>query len=110
MIVSTKGRYALRVMVDLAEHHNEERIPLKEVAERQQISQKYIEAIMTLLSKNGLVNGVHGKGGGYKLSRKPEEYKVGEILRVTEGTLAPVSCLDICYNYCSYLRFVCLFI
>ena len=94
MIVSTKGRYALRVMVDLAEHHNEERIPLKEVAERQQISQKYIEAIMTLLSKNGLVNGVHGKGGGYKLSRKPEEYKVGEILRITEGTLAPVSCLE----------------
>ena len=94
MIVSTKGRYALRVMVELAEHHDKGRIPLKEVAEHQQISQKYIEAIMTLLSKNGLIDGVHGKGGGYKLNRKPEEYRVGDILRITEGSLAPVACLE----------------
>jgi len=67
---------------------------LKEIAERQNISQKYIESIMTLLSKNGFVDGVHGKGGGYKLKRPPQDYKVGEILRLTEGTLAPVSCLD----------------
>ncbi len=94
MVVSTKGRYALRVMVDLAEHNNTERIPLKEIVERQEISQKYIEAIMTLLSKNGFVDAAHGKGGGYRLNRKPEEYKVGEILRLTEGSLAPVACLQ----------------
>ena len=92
MIVSTRGRYALRVLIDLAEHSEEERIPLKDVAERQEISQKYIESIMTLLSKNGFVDGVHGKGGGYKLNRAPEDYKVGDILRLTEGTLAPVAC------------------
>ena len=94
MIVSTKGRYALRVMIDIAEHHTEERTPLKEIAERQDISQKYIESIMTMLSKNGMVDAVHGKGGGYKLNRKPEEYKVGELLRLTEGTLSPVACLE----------------
>ena len=94
MIVSTKGRYALRVMVDLAENAKDGRIPLKEIAIRQDISQKYIEAIMTLLSKHNLVDGVHGKGGGYKLNRKPEDYKVSDILKVTEGTLAPVACLE----------------
>ena len=94
MIVSTKGRYALRVMIDLAEQHNSERVPLKEIAERQQISQKYIESIMTLLSKNGFVDAVHGKGGGYKLNKKPDEYKVGDILRLTEGSLSPVACLE----------------
>lgn len=94
MIVSTRGRYALRVLVDLAENGVQNRIPLKEIAERQNISQKYIESIMTLLSKNNLVDAVHGKGGGYKLNRKPEDYKVGEILRLTEGTLAPVACLE----------------
>ncbi|MBQ4495987.1 MAG: Rrf2 family transcriptional regulator [Spirochaetaceae bacterium] len=94
MIVSTKGRYALRVMIDLAEHTDDERIPLKEIAIRQDISQKYIEAIMTLLSKHNLVDGVHGKGGGYKLNRKPEDYKISDILKVTEGTLAPVACLE----------------
>lgn len=94
MIVSTRGRYALRVLIDMAEHNNDDRIPLKEIAERQEISQKYIEAIMSLLSKNGIVNGVHGKGGGYKLIKKPSEYKVGEILEITEGTLAPVACLE----------------
>lgn len=94
MIVSTKGRYALRVMIDLAEQHTDERVPLKEIAERQGISQKYIEAIMTLLSKNHFVNAVHGKGGGYQLNKKPEEYKVGDILRLTEGSLSPVACLE----------------
>ena len=94
MIVSTKGRYALRVMIDLAEQHTQDRTPLKEIAERQEISQKYIEAIMTLLSKNGFVEAVHGKGGGYKLNKKPEEYKVGDILRLTEGSLSPVACLE----------------
>ena len=97
MIVSTKGRYALRVLTDLAEHEkkdSDKRIPLKEIAERQNISQKYIEAIMTLLSKNGIVDAIHGKGGGYKLNKKPSEYKVGDILRITEGTLAPVACLE----------------
>ncbi|MCQ2576187.1 MAG: Rrf2 family transcriptional regulator [Treponema sp.] len=94
MIVSTRGRYALRVLIDLAEHNNEERIPLKDISSRQDISQKYMEAIMTVLSKNGLVDAVHGKGGGYKLNRKPEDYKVGEILSITEGTLAPVACLE----------------
>ena len=94
MIVSTKGRYALRVMIDLAEQQTQERTPLKEIAERQEISQKYIEAIMTLLSKNGFVEAVHGKGGGYKLNKKPEEYRVGDILRLTEGSLSPVACLE----------------
>lgn len=94
MIVSTRGRYALRVLIDMAEHADEERIPLKAIAERQEISQKYIESIMTMLSKNGFVDGVHGKGGGYKLNKSPEEYKVGDILRLTEGTLAPVACLE----------------
>ena len=93
MIVSTRGRYALRVLVDMAEHSMDERVPLKEIVERQHISQKYIESIMTLLSKNGFVDGIHGKGGGYKLNRKPNEYIVGDILRLTEGTLAPVACL-----------------
>ena len=81
-------------MIDLAEQHKSERVPLKEIAERQQISQKYIESIMTLLSKNGFVDAVHGKGGGYKLNKKPDEYKVGDILRLTEGSLSPVACLE----------------
>ena len=94
MIVSTKGRYALRVMIDMAEQNSDERTPLKEIAERQEISQKYIEAIMTMLSKNGFVEAVHGKGGGYKLNKRPEEYRVGDILRLTEGSLSPVACLE----------------
>ena len=94
MIVSTKGRYALRVMIDLAEKNNQERVPLKEIAERQEISQKYIEAIMTILSKHGFVDAVHGKGGGYRLNKKPEDYRVGDILRLTEGSLSPVACLE----------------
>ena len=92
MIVSTKGRYALRVMVHFAKRGGEEFIPLKEIAEAEGISQKYLESIMTLLSKGGFVDAVHGKGGGYRLNRKPEDYTVGSILRLTEGSLAPVSC------------------
>ena len=92
MIVSTKGRYALRVMVSFAQRGREEYIPLKEIAEAEGISQKYLESIMTTLSKAGFVDAVHGKGGGYRLNRSPEEYTVGSILRLTEGTLAPVSC------------------
>lgn len=94
MIVSTRGRYALRVLVDLAENMEAGYIPLKDISSRQNISQKYMESIMTLLSKNGFVQGLHGKGGGYKLNRKPQDYKIGEILRITEGSLAPVACLE----------------
>lgn len=94
MIVSTRGRYALRVLVEMAEHSSDERIPLKEISEKQGISQKYMESIMTLLSKNGFVDAIHGKGGGYMLNRKPKEYRIGDILRLTEGTLAPVACLE----------------
>lgn len=93
MMISTKGRYALRVMLDLAEHITDGYTPMKEVAYRQGISLKYIERIMPSLSKNKLVEGASGSGGGYRLSRKPEEYSVGEILRLSEGDLAPVSCL-----------------
>ena len=92
MIVSTKGRYALRVMVYLALHGEQTHTPLKEIAESEGISQKYLESIMTLLSKGGLVDAVHGKGGGYRLNRTPAEYTVGSILKLTEGSLAPVSC------------------
>lgn len=92
-MISTRGRYALRVMIDMAEHPNGTYIPMKEVAERQGISLKYIERIMPLLSSGGLVEGLHGKGGGYRLCRAPEDYTVYEILRLTEGDLAPVACL-----------------
>ena len=94
MLISTKGRYALRVMLDLAEHAREDRVPMKDVAARQQISLKYLEQILPRLTKSGMVEGVHGKGGGYRLTRAPEDYSIGEILRLTEGDLAPVSCLE----------------
>ena len=92
MIVSTKGRYALRVMLCLAQRGSDEYIPLKEIAESENISQKYLESIMTILSKAGFLDAVHGKGGGYRLNRASEAYTVGSILRLTEGSLAPVSC------------------
>lgn len=92
MIVSTKGRYALRVMVRFAADGGENYIPLKEIAEEENISQKYLESIMTVLSKAGFVDAVHGKGGGYRLNRSPKEYTVGSILKLTEGSLAAVSC------------------
>ena len=92
MIVSTKGRYALRVMVGLALRESDEYVPLKEIAEEEGISQKYLEAIMATLSKAGMVDAIHGKGGGYRLNRTAKEYTVGSILKLTEGSLAPVSC------------------
>ena len=92
MIVSTKGRYALRVMIDLAEHQAERYVPLKEVAARQDISEKYLENILKVLVQNFL-EGLRGKGGGYRLTRSPDQYTVAEILLLTEGSLAPVSCL-----------------
>lgn len=94
MMISTRGRYALRALIDLAEHFNDSYIPMKEIAERQGISLKYLERFVPALSKSGFIEGVHGKGGGYRLTRKPEEYTVGEILRVVEGDLAPVACLE----------------
>ena len=93
MIVSTKGRYALRVMIDLAEHQAERYVPLKEVAARQEISEKYLENILKGLVQNGCLEGLRGKGGGYRLTRSPDQYTVAEILLLTEGSLAPVSCL-----------------
>ena len=94
MLISTKGRYALRVMIDLAEHQSEDFIPLKVIAERQEISEKYLESIIKLLVKAKLLNGRRGKGGGYQLTRAPEQYTVGSILRLTEESLAPVACLE----------------
>lgn len=94
MMISTRGRYALRVLIDLAENCSGSFIPMKDVANRQQLSLKYIERIMPVLSKSKLVEGVHGKGGGYRLAKQPEEYKIGDILRLTEGDLAPVACLE----------------
>lgn len=94
MMISTRGRYALRVLIDLAEHNNGGYIPMKDVAKRQEISLKYLERILPTLTKAKLIEGVHGKGGGYKLTRSPEDYTVGEVLRLTEGDLAPVSCLS----------------
>ena len=101
MKISTRGRYALRVMIDLAEHYSGSFIRLKDIVERQEISQKYLEGIMTDLSKAGLVEGQHGKGGGYKLNRAPADYSVGEILRITEGDLAPIACLEQDATYCA---------
>ena len=94
MLVSTRGRYALRVMLDLAQHRKEGYISLKEVALRQDISMKYLESIIAVLNRAGMVQSLRGKDGGYRLSRPDEEYTVGSILKLTEGSLAPVSCLD----------------
>ena len=100
MLVSTKGRYALRVLIELAGYDRQTLVPLQSIADSQQISEKYLESIFVVLSKAGLVDAVRGKGGGYRLARKPEEYTVGEILKLTEGTLAPVTCLDDTPNKC----------
>ena len=101
MLISTKGRYALRVMIDLAEHQADGFVPLKVIAERQEISEKYLESIIKLLVKAKLLNGVRGKGGGYQLTRTPDQYTVGTILRLTEDSLAPVSCLEPGASACS---------
>lgn len=94
MLISSRGRYALRVMIDLAEHNNGGYIPMKEVAQRQDISLKYLERILPILVSAKLIEGIHGKGGGYRLTKKPEEYRIGDVLRLTEGDLAPVACLE----------------
>lgn len=94
MLVSSKGRYALRVMVDLAEHQADGYIPLKTIADRQEISEKYLESIVILLVRARMLDGVRGKGGGYKLTKAPDQYTVGSVLRLTEKSLAPVSCLE----------------
>lgn len=94
MMISTRGRYALRVMIDLAEQQTSSFTPLKEIAARQEISEKYLESIVKNLVQNGFLEGLRGKGGGYRLVRSPEEYTVGSILRLMEGSLAPVACLE----------------
>ena len=100
MKISTRGRYAIRVMLDLAEHNTGEYIPLMDIAKRQEISEKYLEAIVAALSKNGFVRAQRGKGGGYKLIKAPADYSIGSILKVTEGSLAPVACLEGEVNTC----------
>ena len=92
-MISTKARYAFRVMADLAEHQGNGYVPLKEIAARQEISEKYLEIIIKTLVKGKLLKGLRGKGGGYMLTRAPKDYPLGEIIEMTEGTLAPVSCL-----------------
>ena len=92
-MISTKGRYALRVMIDIAEQKSDDYIALKDIAERQEISKKYLEIIVKDMVAGGMLVGASGKGGGYKLCRKPEEYSVGEILDLMEGTMAPVACI-----------------
>lgn len=100
MKISTKGRYALRIMIDLAVHKNCGYIPLKDIARRQDISDKYSEQIVNTLVKSDMVTSVRGAKGGYTLSKKPDEYTVGDILRVTEGTLVPVACMEDEVNTC----------
>ena len=92
-MISTRGRYAIRVMIDLAENDNGSYIPLKDIAARQEISKKYLEIIVKDMVSGGLLYGASGKGGGYRLSRKPGEYTVAEILELMEGTMSPVACL-----------------
>ena len=115
MMISTRGRYALRVLTDLAEQSGRSYVPMKEIAERQGISLKYLERIIPVLSKNGYVEGIQGKGGGYRLLKAPEECRVGDILRLTEGDLTPVACsecssiacdkADVCRTYPMWVEF-----
>ena len=100
MRVSTKGRYALRIMTDLAIHDNGEYIRLRDIAERQSLTLKYMEQIMPMLTNAGYVKSYRGNNGGYMLAKKPEEYTAGEILRVTEGSLSPISCIEDSPNRC----------
>ena len=92
MLISTRGRYAIRVIIDLAQNSKGEYIPMKDVAKRQEISLKYLEKILPILTKHKIIEGVHGKGGGYKLGKNINKYKVIDILKLTEGDLAPVTC------------------
>lgn len=101
MKISTKGRYALRLMIDLAINADDEYVKVREIAERQELSDKYLEQIITILGRAGFVKSTRGATGGYKLAKKPEEYTVGMILRLTEGELVPVTCLEGDVNECS---------
>lgn len=101
MMISTKGRYALRVMTELAVAEEGRLVPLKEIAKKQEISEKYLEAVVKGLVREGMVFGMRGKGGGYRLVRKPEEYTLLELLEATEGSLAPVACLTKGHKTCS---------
>ena len=105
MLVSTKGRYALRVMIELAERRGEGYVPLSVIAESQGISEKYLESIIVILSKAGFVDGLRGKGGGYKLARAAADYTVGSILRTVEGPLVPVNCLKSDINSCERVEY-----
>lgn len=100
MKISTKGRYAVRMMLDIAQHSNGENVSLKDVSKRQNISLKYLEQIVNILSKAGFLRSQRGAQGGYRMTRKPDEYTIGDILRVTEGEMAPVSCLEDEENQC----------
>ena len=104
MMVSTRGRYALRVMIDLAENAKDGYVPMREVAERQGLSLKYLERILPQLVADDLVVGVHGKGGGYRLSRDPAEISVAEVLKVSEGDIAPVACLEEGAAVCDHIE------
>lgn len=105
MKISTKGRYALRMMIDIAEHGDNQRIPIKDISERQGISVKYLEQIVTNLTRSGLLRSGRGSGGGYNLTKSPEQYTIGEIIRAIEGKLAPVTCLDDEINQCERKNF-----
>ena len=105
MKISTKGRYALRMLLDLAEHKDDGFIPLKEIAERQSISKQYLEQIVSLLNTSNILRANRGKQGGYKLAKEPVHYSVGQILRVTEGSLAPIACLEDEVNQCDRVTF-----
>ena len=105
MMISTKGRYALRILIDMAEHQTTGYIPLQEIARRQEISEKYLENIAKNLVKGGVLEGLRGKGGGYRLKREPENCTVGDILRLSEGPLSPVACLEPDSEPCSRMSF-----
>lgn len=100
MKISTKGRYALRIMLDIAMHDDGKYIPLKDIAKRQNLTVKYLEQIISLLNKAGYLQSLRGNTGGYRLAKNLDEYIVGDILRVTEGDLAPVACLKKCGDFC----------
>ena len=100
MKISTKGRYALRVMLDIAMHDDGKFIPLKDIAMRQELTVKYLEQIISLLNKAGYLQSLRGNSGGYRLTKRPDEYIIGDILRITEGSMAPVACLDDHPNQC----------
>ncbi len=104
MKISAKGRYALRVMLDIAKHSDGKYVPVREISERQDITVKYMEQIVSLLSKAGYLKSLRGSGGGYKLAKNPDEYSTGEILRAIEGSLAPVACIEDSPNQCQRCR------